>query len=149
MIAIPKDCRLFCFWFLFFFFFFCFSVFESFLLKIDEYIIIFGYIKIQIWNLTCKNIESQTKNKSNTFSYYRKKQILSLQGNSLMFLQSITSSFMQTMIEVTTCSSRQDITMGILKQKPFRKIYAYSRTFWHFPADSGIIRHIEELFRHF
>ena len=45
-------------------------------------------------NLTCKNIKFKIKNKSNTSSCYRKNQILSLQEDSLMFLQTITSSLL-------------------------------------------------------
>ena len=43
------------------------------------------------WNLV--KIFSLKKNKRNTSSYSTKNQILSLQENSLLFLQAITSSF--------------------------------------------------------
>ena len=45
------------------------------------------------FNLTCKNMQSK-KNKSSTSSCYRKNQILSLQENSPMYLQTITSSLL-------------------------------------------------------
>ena len=45
-------------------------------------------------NLYCKNIQSKRKAKSNTSSYYRENQILSRLENSLLFLQTVTISFM-------------------------------------------------------
>ena len=55
-----------------------------------------------------------------------------------MFLQTVTSSFVQTLKWVTTCSSRQRITLGKCKTKTSQ---ADLGIFSHIPAYSDIFRH--------
>ena len=99
-------------------------------------------VRIQCNMKSCKNVQSKTKNKSNTSSYYGKNQILSLQENSLVILQTINFQFrINITINYHVFKQTRDYNGGM------KTIQEDLGTLTYISAYSGIFRHYSGILR--